>query len=144
MSFTFFTRPSGVWPAGSIILRVLAGITIFKYGLELFDSTSMQGYSAWLRDIGFPIPAAAAYAGKVAELAGGLLLTVGLFTRLASLLLTIVMAIIVFVMGKPEWLAVDGGLFLFLIFLHFFFTGAGPWSMDAWRAGRILTKQSGI
>jgi putative oxidoreductase len=62
---------NGLWNAGSVILRVIAGLTIFKFGLEVFETDKMNGYRDWLADLHFPIPVVMAYIGKVCELAGG-------------------------------------------------------------------------
>src|SRR5215204_316187 len=126
----FIYTPNGLWETGAVILRVMAGLTIFKYGLEIFFADKMNGYTSWLADLKFPSPETMAYLGKVCELAGGLLMALGLFTRLAAIPLIITMAVIGFVMGEPEFLAADGPIFLMLIFLHFFFTGPGKLSLD--------------
>lgn len=121
---------NGLWETGAVILRVIAGLIIFKYGLEIFSEDKMNGYISWLTDLKFPVPETMAYIGKICELAGGLLMALGLFTRLAAIALIITMAVIGFIMGEPEFLAADGSILLLLIFLHFFFTGPGKLSLD--------------
>jgi putative oxidoreductase len=120
----------GLWNAGAIILRVIAGLTIFKFGLELFADDKMNGYRDWLTDLHFPAPMLMAKMGKICELAGGALLVLGLFTRLAAIALIITMIVIAFVMGDSEVLNADSPFLLLLIFLHFLFTGPGKWSLD--------------
>ena len=122
--------PKSLWNAGAIILRVIAGITIFKFGLEFFEEDKMNGYRDWLTDLHFPVPMIMAYIGKICELAGGVLLALGLFTRLITLLLVINMFVVVFIMGKPAFFDGDSPFLLLLIFLHFLFTGPGNWSLD--------------
>lgn len=121
---------NGLWEAGAIILRVVAGLTIFKYGLEIFSADKMKGYFDWLNDLNFPAPKAMAYTGKICELVGGLLMALGLFTRIAAIPLLITMSVIGFVMGEPEFLAADGSILLLLIFLHFLLVGPGILSLD--------------
>ena len=121
---------NGLWETGAVMLRVIAGAIIFKYGLEIFSDDKMNGYISWLTDLKFPFPETMAYIGKVCELAGGLLMALGLFTRLAAIALIITMAVIGFIMGEPEFLAADGSILLLLIFLHFFFTGPGKLSLE--------------
>ena len=123
-------NPDGLWEAGAVILRVTAGMIIFKYGLEIFSADKMKGYFDWLADLNFPAPEWMAYTGKTCELAGGLLMTLGLFTRLAAIPLIITMSVIGFIMGEPEFLAADGSILLLLIFLHFLLTGPGKLSLD--------------
>jgi len=126
---TVFT-PDGLWEAGAVILRVVAGLIIFKYGLEIFSGDKMKGYTDWLTDLGFPAPGFMAYTGKLCELIGGMLMALGLFTRLAAIPLLITMSVIGFVMGEPELLAADGSILLLLIFLHFLLVGPGKLSLD--------------
>ena len=121
---------NGLWETGAVILRVMAGLIIFKYGLELFSEDKMNGYISWLTDLKFPYPGTMAYIGKVCELAGGLLMALGLFTRVAAIPLIITMSVIGFIMGEPEFLAADGSILLLAIFLHFLFTGPGKLSLD--------------
>ncbi|HEY5967733.1 MAG TPA: DoxX family protein [Chitinophagaceae bacterium] len=121
---------NGLWDAGAVILRVVAGLIIFKYGLEIFSADKMKGYFDWLTDLNFPAPAAMVYIGKICELVGGFLMALGLFTRLAAIPLLVTMSVIGFVMGEPEFLAADGSILLLLIFLHFLFVGPGKLSLD--------------
>jgi len=121
---------NGLWEAGAVILRVVAGLIIFKYGLEIFSADTMKGYTDWLTDLNFPASEAMAYTGKICELVGGLLMAFGLFTRLAAIPLLITMSVIGFVMGEPEFLAADGSILLLLIFLHFMLVGPGKLSLD--------------
>ena len=121
---------NGLWEAGAVILRVVAGLIIFKYGLEIFSADKMKGYTDWLTDLNFPAPEAMAFTGKVCELIGGLLMTLGLLTRIAAISLIITMSVIGFIMGEPEFLAADGSILLLLIFFHFLLTGPGKFSFD--------------
>ena len=73
----FIYTPKGLWETGAVILRVIAGLTIFKYGLEIFSADRMNGYTSWLTDLKFSSPETMAYIGKVCELAGGLLMALG-------------------------------------------------------------------
>ena len=123
-------RSGALWDTGAVILRVVAGLIIFKYGLEIFSADKMKGYTDWLTDLNFPVPAAMAYTGKVCELAGGLLMTLGLLTRIAAIPLIVTMSVIGFIMGEPEFLAADGSILLLLIFFHFLLTGPGKFSVD--------------
>jgi putative oxidoreductase len=91
----------------------------------------MGGYGQWLSDLKFPLPQVAAYLGKGAELVGGILLTLGLFTRLAALVLAITMLLVCFGMGHGRIFTDDQHPFLFVLLAGlFFFTGAGKWSLD--------------
>ena len=121
------------WQKGLVIIRVISGVIIAKYGLEAFDPKAIEGYSMWLTDLKFPFPVFMVYLGKLAELIGGICLSLGLFTRLATIPLMITMIVITFIMGQGQILSNDEHPFLlFLLFLTFFFVGPGKWSLDHW------------
>ena len=78
----------------------------------------------------------------VIEFAGGVLLTLGLFTRPAAFIMSGEMAVGLFHVPRAARLfpALNGGdaaiLYCF-VFLYLVFAGAGPWSLDAlWRRKR--------
>jgi putative oxidoreductase len=122
---------------GIVFVRIVVGVIMIKYGWEIVNAKQMQGYVAWLTDVHFPAPGAMAYLGKVAELAGGLLLALGLWTRLACVALLVDACVITFVMGHGKiWGEDQLPFLLLLLFLTFFFTGGGKWSLD-----RLLFKR---
>lgn len=113
---------------GLDVIRILAGAIIISFGLEILDTEQMAGYTEWLGKVGMPLPEFMAYVGKVSELLCGILLLIGLFTRLSTIPLMITMCVINFIM-------LDGDLrtqpfFLLLIFASFFFIGSGRISID--------------
>jgi putative oxidoreductase len=114
-----------------VLIRIISGIIIAKYGLEVFNKEHMEGNIAWLKDVHFPLPAFMAYVGKYTELIGGILLIGGLLTRIVAVALVINMSVIVFVMGHGKIFAEDQMPFLLLLlFAGFLFSGAGKWSLD--------------
>lgn len=121
---------NGLWETGAFVLRLVAGLTIFKYGLEIFSNDSMSGYMAWLTDMKVPYPRVMAFTGKIIEMAGGLMMALGLFTRIAAVPLILTMAFICFIMGDPQFLAADGSFLLLVIFFHFLLVGPGKLSLD--------------
>lgn len=74
-----------------------------------FDSTvSWFGNSDW--GLGLPAPALLAALAIAAEIAGAVLLALGLFTRLVSLPLMVTMAVAIFAVHWPNgWLAIADG-----------------------------------
>jgi uncharacterized membrane protein YphA (DoxX/SURF4 family) len=127
----------GVWENGLAIVRIVTGAFLIYHGKEVFQTEDMNGYAKWLTDLHFPVPAFMAYAGKATELLGGLCITLGLFTRLATLSLTISFTTITFGMGHGKIFTEDQHPFLFvLLALVFFFSGPGPWSLD----GRLFNR----
>ena len=113
------------------LVRIITGLLMAYHGWEIFDTTKMDGYTKWLTDLRFPQPALMAYLGKLAELVSGILLTLGLFTRLAVWPLILTMLGITFGMGKGKVWYEDQHPFLFvLIGIVFFLAGGGRYSLD--------------
>lgn len=114
-----------------VIVRIIVGMLIAAYGLETFEAEKMKSNVAWLTDIHFPAPVFMAYLGKITELAGGILLAIGLFTRLVSIPLIIDMAVVIIFMGNGKIFGDAQLPFLFLLFfLNFIICGGGKWSLD--------------
>ena len=113
---------------GLAIVRFFCGIIIIPFGMEMFDAETMSGYEQWLTDKGMPAPLFMAYVGKVAELAGGVFLLLGLFTRAAGFLLMFPMAVVTFFMLEGS--ITDSTFFLLLLFAVFAFVGGGKYSLD--------------
>ncbi len=116
---------------GLTLIRIIVAASMIYHGSEVFSSEAMQGYFQW--DI-FKNSSAAkfmVYAGKAAEFAGGIFLLVGLFTRIALLVLIGTLAYIAFFVGHGKIWYEDQYPFLFvLLFLVIFFTGPGKFSLD--------------
>lgn len=114
--------------------RLMTGIILIKVGWEIFSAETMSGYMQWLTDIKFPMPKPMAYLGKLAELAGGVALILGLFTRILCVPVIITMFVITFIMGDGS---ISGNSFLLLLLaLIFISLGAGPWSLDERMMGK--------
>ena len=114
------------------VARVVLGLLLCNHGLAMFDPQGMEGMAGYLGKMGFPAPLLFAYLAKGSEFFGGLLLAIGLGTRLASLFLAITMGVALFhahhgdLLGEGEL----AGVYL-LIAIHYLLAGAGPWSVDA-------------
>lgn len=119
-----------LWHHGLVIIRIFTAVMIIYFGMEIFYPSDMENHFAFLRDIHFPLAVPMAYVAKVCELIGGLLLLVGLFTRIAVVPLMIIMWVIIIGMGKGNIFQMSGPFLFFLLFLNFFFLGGGNWSLD--------------
>lgn len=124
--------PAPLWPdSGLAFVRIVVGGFMIFHGLEVFDEEKMKGYLDWDSFKGFSSPAFVVYMGKVAELVAGIFLTIGLFTRLSSLVLIFTMLYISFFVGHGKVWYEDQHPFLFVLLgLVFFFMGSGPYSAD--------------
>lgn len=74
---------------GALILRVVLGITFFVHGLVKFQG-GIENTAGWFTSIGLPGFLATVVA--VIELAGGIALVLGLFSRFVSALFLLLMA----------------------------------------------------
>jgi len=119
--------PAPVWPeSGLAFVRIVVGIFMVLHGFEIFDRELMKSYLTWMS-----APLSMIYIGKAAELIAGILLTIGLFTRLASIILTGTMLYISLFVGKGRIWYEDQHPFMFVLFgILFFFLGAGRFSVD--------------
>lgn len=138
----------------NLLPRLAVGFVFIVSGILkfLFENQGMGRFAK----LGFPAPAAlAGFVGAV-EIAGGLLILLGLFTRLAAipLMLDMVVALAttklpLLYSAGPEpvaalpkqglWaFAYQGRLDLTMLLTCGFLlaTGAGAWSLDAWRSRR--------
>lgn len=127
-----FSASERIWlEPGMAMVRVIVGLFMVYHGWEIFNAQKMADYTKWLTDLAFPLPAVMAAIGKLCELVSGLLLTVGLFTRLAVFPLMATMLGICFAMGKGRVFYEDQHPFLFVLLgLVFFFYGSGKYSLD--------------
>ena len=129
MEFTWLSR----WqPQLLALLRIVTGLLFLEHGLSKF--------------FGFPVPFPVQplppmlMAAGVIELVAGVLVTIGLFTRLAAFIASGEMAVGYFIMHFPQgfWPLANKGesaiLFCF-VFLYLAAAGAGAWSIDEARSG---------
>lgn len=120
-------------PQALAFIRIISGILLIYHGHELLIPDKMNGYTKWLGDLHYPLPALFAYAGKAVELVGGLSLLLGLWVRFCMLPLSATLLLITFTMGHGKIFTDDQHPFILaLLCAVFFCTGAGVWSVDAW------------
>jgi putative oxidoreductase len=120
------------------ILRIISALLFTEHGLmKLFHFPAAQPGAS------DPLPTVLLVAAVI-EVAGGGLVALGLFTRIAALVCSGEMAAAYFMAHAPQgfWPALNGGdaaiLFCF-VFLYFAFAGPGDWSIDAARRTRAPT-----
>ncbi len=98
-----FFSSSPFWQnTGLALVRIILGLFLVYHGWEVFDAGKMKEYLAW--DI-FKTSASSAsmvYTGKIAELVGGLLLAIGLLTRVAAIIIIGTMGYIAFFVGNEK------------------------------------------
>jgi putative oxidoreductase len=120
-----------------LVVRVIAGIIMVAHGFQKLQA-GPGNFGGFLAQLGVPLPTLMGYVVTLVELLGGILLIVGLFSRLAALLLTIdLVAAIVLVkvnvgLIAPPQQGAGAELDLALIagFLVILFAGPGSVSLD--------------
>lgn len=117
-------------PQALAILRIMAALLFIEHGL--------------MKLIHFPAPQPGAptplppflLAAAIIEVVGGVLIVLGLLTRLAAFICSGEIAVGYFMVHAPKsfWPALNGGdaaiLFSF-IFFYLIFAGGGAWTLDA-------------
>lgn len=117
---------------GMALIRMIVGFFMIYHGWEIFDAGKMNEYLEWdvFKNSSGKLMV---YTGKVAELGGGILLFLGLFTRIASLILIVTMAYIAFILGNGKvWYEDQHPFLLVLLSLVFLLLGGGRWSADSY------------
>ena len=130
------------WDVRSLILiRLAVGLIFLTQGILKYIDPHM-GVLRFAK-IGFAHPGFTAHFVGTFEIACGLLILVGLFTRIASIPLLIVILTAIATTKIPELLRPDQG-FWFMVsdartdfamtmsLLFLISVGAGSWSLDAW------------
>jgi putative oxidoreductase len=115
-----------------LVMRVWMGLNfVFSHGLsKISDPEAFLGYSSVQK---FPAPEVSGWFAILAEFVGGILLTVGLGTRVVSLALfgTMLGAGLVVHWADP-WMKKEFALTYAVIALFFVAYGGGRYSLDRW------------
>jgi putative oxidoreductase len=118
------------------LLRIMAALLFVEHGLSKFF-----GFPSATAP--HPTPFDLEWFSAVIELVGGVLLTLGLFTRVAALIMSGEMAVGYFLVHAPKsfYPYLNGGelaIMYCFVFFYLVFAGAGPLSLDAliWRKDR--------
>ena len=127
----FFSAAPLMQQEGLAIIRIIVGLFMIYHGFEIFDKETMMGYATWAQFKEMPSPGVIVYTGKAAELLAGIFFAIGLYTRLAAVVLILTMLYITFFVGHGKFWYDDQHPFLFVLLgFVFFFTGPGKWSVD--------------
>ena len=122
---------------GQSLALLLARVAV-AYG---FYEPAMQKWSdigaiaTWFESMGIPLPTLNAYMAATTEIVGVVLLTLGLFTRLISIPLMVVMVVAIVTVHLPNGFSAGENGFeiplYYMLFLGIFASfGAGKFSLD--------------
>jgi putative oxidoreductase len=133
-----FVRVQTEWePRVLSVVRIVVGLLFMEHGLgKLFGFPPVSNHPAMFQLLWF---------AGVIECVGGLLVTLGLFTRVAAFIMSGEMAIGYFMSHAPRsfYPMLNGGdaaILYCLIFFYFFVAGGGAWSLDRLRSPGSATR----
>jgi putative oxidoreductase len=116
------------------VLRIITGLLFLAHGTA---KLVQWPYVDMFKD---GVPVASLFGiGGLLEIVGGVLIVLGLFTRITAFVLSGMMAVAYFMFHAPAgfYPIINGGelaIIYSFVFLYLAAQGAGPWSLDAKRA----------
>lgn len=118
-----------------LAFRVVTGLVFFMHGWQKFQG-GVPGVAGFLTTLGFPMPEVFAVLLIAGEVVGGLALILGVWTRLASLVLVIISVVALFTVHVANGFFISNGGYEFILLLlvsalTFFTWGGGKYSVDA-------------
>lgn len=128
-------------PVALLIARLIIGLGMAVHGAQKlfgwFGGHGLQGTGGFFEMMGFRPGRLFAFFAGAGELGGGLLIALGLLGPVGPALMILVMVVAIFaVHWKNGFLASNDGFELPLLYaaaaLVLAFSGAGPYSLDAW------------
>ncbi|WP_194762376.1 DoxX family protein [Microbacterium sp. UFMG61] len=137
------TAPSAAASLGLLVLRIVVGAVFAAHGAQKIFEYTIPGTIGSFAGMGVPMPEIAAPFVAFVELIGGILLVLGLFTRLAGILLAIdmIVALVLVHLSAGLWVGEGGYEFVAVLgagALALALTGAGRFSLDrAFLRGRV-------
>lgn len=116
---------------GLLWLRVLMGLGIAYHGYGKLFGGKMDGFSEKIALMHIPMPLIMAWAAALSEFLGGILIVLGLKTRIAALFVFITMCVAVFVAHQNDPFRVKELALAYLTMAGtLFFVGPGKYSLD--------------
>jgi len=141
LAYMLTATSDGAFDFAVLLVRLFIGPCFVVHALGklgVVGTGNMAGFASWLEDLGVPFAAVQARMAMLSELVGGTLLTVGLLTRPACLLLVITMLVAgklghrgagYLITNDPP--GAEYTINLAVIALALFVTGPGTVSLDA-------------
>jgi putative oxidoreductase len=123
-----------LWPVTEPLIRLMAGGSLAFHGYQILFG-NIEGAARFFESVGFERGLMWAVVVGLLELVCGLLLALGLLTRLAagSILVFLIVAIVTYHWEfgyNWEGRGIEYPLFWAIVVFHFLVCGGGPWSVD--------------
>lgn len=116
---------------GLTLIRVVFGLSLaLGHGLPKLTG-DMSKFATGVAQLGFPFPTFFAWCATLAELVGGLLVAVGLFTRPAAAMAGFTMVVALYRHRADPFGRMELALLYLAVLAAIALIGAGPWSLDA-------------
>jgi putative oxidoreductase len=142
MSDLLLSTTPEMYQVATLVLRLFIGVCFVIHGLGklgVVGPGNMAGFEGWLHSLKVPFPKIQARMAMATEIGGGILITIGLFTRVGALLCLMVMMVAALIGHKGggylitnnppgNEYTVNLAAILFVIIL----LGPGLYSLDAW------------
>lgn len=116
-----------------LVLRVVVGVIFAMHGYQKLTMMGVPGVSGFLTMLGFPMPDVFAVLLIAAELGGGILLILGLWTHWTAKILAFVAVVALATVHLSKGFFLPGYEFILLILaasVSVMITGAGKYSLD--------------
>ncbi len=121
-------------PLAYPLIRAALGLILIPHGYAKLFGNDAVAASRNFVGFGWTYPLAWAYFIGAVEFFGGILMTLGLFTRIVAAAFVIEMSVICFAVLYPNWSwgrrGMEYALFMGIVALAIFFRGGGRWSLD--------------
>jgi putative oxidoreductase len=121
-------------PLAYTLIRVALGLILIPHGYAKLFGNDAVAASRNFVNFGWAYPLAWAYFIGAVEFFGGILLALGLFTRIVAAAFVVEMAVISFAVLYPNWSwgrrGMEYALFMGIVALAIFLRGGGRWSLD--------------
>ncbi|OLN21245.1 oxidoreductase [Domibacillus antri] len=126
--------------AGLLLIRLVIGLVFVGHGAQKlfgwFGGYGLKGTGGWFDSIGMKPGVTMAFLAGFAELAGGALFALGLFTPLAGVMIAATMVIAIVKVHGPNgfWSTQNGyeyNLVLLAVAIGIAMTGPGQYALDA-------------
>jgi len=121
-----------------LILRVVLGVVMMLHGAYKFQNKNLFDQK-WREDYGFP--RGSVLLSGIVQVAGGLAIIGGVFSRVAALILLLVMLVATYVsiakhhepfLSTPDGKGWDINLLLMGLLIALIFLGDGKWALAGW------------